>query len=119
MHLIVFNVFFAHVLETFLSIKVFGHARTPLFMLSSYIGFLFYHKGVLSSVVEHLTADQEVTGSNPVGPLSYSFLSSLFSNPFSSSGLRIYCQLTKGVVEIMLKERFMICNYFDFTYYFF
>ena len=23
---------------------------------------------VLSSVVEHLTADQEVTGSNPVGP---------------------------------------------------
>ena len=25
-------------------------------------------KGVHSSAVEHLTADQEVTGSNPVGP---------------------------------------------------
>ena len=28
----------------------------------------FSSDGVLSSVVEHLTADQEVTGSNPVGP---------------------------------------------------
>ena len=28
----------------------------------------FKASGVHSSVVEHLTADQEVTGSNPVGP---------------------------------------------------
>ena len=42
-----------------------------------------YHEGVLSSVVEHLTADQEVIGSNPVGPFYiYSFLSSLFINAF-------------------------------------
>ena len=32
------------------------------------------HKGVYSSVVEHLTADQEVTGSNPVGPFSCYYL---------------------------------------------
>ena len=31
----------------------------------------FSSNGVLSSVVEHLTADQEVTGSNPVGPSKY------------------------------------------------
>ena len=29
-------------------------------------------KGVHSSAVEHLTADQEVTGSNPVGPFIFS-----------------------------------------------
>ena len=31
----------------------------------------FYQSRVHSSVVEHLTADQEVTGSNPVGPFFF------------------------------------------------
>ena len=41
---------------------------------------------VHSSVVEHLTADQEVTGSNPVGP--FSFFTYFYNFLFRTSSTR-------------------------------
>ena len=44
---------------------------------------------VHSSVVEHLTADQEVTGSNPVGPYCYMFfVLSMQSNEVQKSEIK-------------------------------
>ena len=43
-----------------------------------------HHHWVHSSVVEHLTADQEVTDSNPVGP---------FFNKLSRYFIENYCDL--------------------------
>jgi hypothetical protein len=45
--------------------KALGLGRSYLVQLAS-----FHNNRVHSSVVEHLTADQEVTGSNPVGPFT-------------------------------------------------
>jgi hypothetical protein len=65
----------------------------------SAIGLLLYDKyniydklttRVHSSVVEHLTADQEVTGSNPVGPSLLFFLLFLYSHPYDNNGGNIH-----------------------------
>ena len=50
-----------------------GHTGLEAFLLWIENFKLHSRPRVHSSVVEHLTADQEVTGSNPVGPFIYLF----------------------------------------------